>query len=159
MDGNAKPGSRTIGLVFDAKKRIIKTKNMKNLIFIGLLLFLFSSCNEKLDSAKFTNTKWELTELPGLALPASAKATLNIADSLKLSGKSFCNNYGGKAEIADNKITVKNVFGTKMFCQETDAAERAYLHALNQVNNAKITENKLYLLNGDKTLLIFTKTN
>jgi heat shock protein HslJ len=159
LDGDEKPGSRTIGLVFDAKKRIIKTKNMKNLIFIGLLLFLFSSCNEKLDPAKFINTKWELAELPGLALPASAKATLNIADSLKLSGKSFCNNYGGKAEIADNKITVKNVFGTKMFCQETDAAERAYLHALNQVNNAKITENKLYLLNGDKTLLIFTKTN
>lgn len=132
---------------------------MKNLIFIGLVLLLFSSCKEKIDPAKFTNTQWELTELPGLTLPAAAKATLNFADSLKLSGKSFCNNYGGRAEIADNKITVKNVFSTKMFCQETDAAERAYLHALNQVNSAKLTDNKLYLLNGDKTLLVFTKTN
>lgn len=132
---------------------------MKNLIFIGLVLLLFSSCKEKIDPAKFTNTHWELTELPGLTLPAAAKATLNFADSLKLSGKSFCNSYGGQAEVADNKISVKNVFSTKMFCQETDAAERAYLHALNQVNGAKVTDNKLYLLNGDKTLLVFTKTN
>lgn len=124
-----------------------------------MLLLLLSSCKEKLDPASFTNTKWELTTLPGLTLPTTAKATLNFADSLKINGKSFCNNYGGKGEIADNKITVKNVFSTKMFCQETDAAERAYLHALNQVNGAKITDNKLYLLNGDKTLLVFSKTN
>nr|WP_276900969.1 META domain-containing protein [Pedobacter kyonggii] len=132
---------------------------MKHLILCGMLILLLSSCKEKLDPASFTNTKWELSELPGLTLPAAAKATLNFADSLRISGKSFCNNYGGQGEIADNKITVKNVFGTKMFCQETDAAERAYLHALNQVNSAKITDNKLYLLNGNKTLLVFTKTN
>lgn len=132
---------------------------MKHLIFCGMLLLLLSSCKEKLDPASFNNTKWELTALPGLTLPTTAKATLNFADSLKISGKSFCNNYGGQGEIADNKITVKNVFGTKMFCQETDAAERAYLHALNQVNGAKITDNKLHLLDGDKTLLVFTKTN
>ncbi|WP_165456427.1 META domain-containing protein [Pedobacter kyonggii] len=132
---------------------------MKHLIFCGMLILLLSSCKEKLDPASFNNTKWELTELSGLTLPSTAKATLNFADSLKVSGKSFCNNYGGQGEIADNKITVKNVFGTKMFCQETDAAERAYLHALNQVNGAKIIDNKLHLLNGDKTLLVFTKTN
>lgn len=132
---------------------------MKNLIYCGILILLLSSCKEKLDPASFTNTKWELTSLPGVTLPSTAKATLNFADSLKISGKSFCNNYGGQAEIADQKITVKNVFGTKMFCQETDAAERAYLHALNQVNGAKIADNKLQLLNGDKTLMVFTKTN
>jgi len=132
---------------------------MKHLILCGMLILLLASCKEKLDPASFNNTKWELTELPGLTLPSSAKATLNFADSLKISGKSFCNGYGGQAEIADNKITLKNVFGTKMFCQETDAAERSYLHALNQVNGAKVKDNKLYLLNGDKTLLIFSKTN
>ncbi|WP_343523731.1 META domain-containing protein [Pedobacter sp.] len=132
---------------------------MKQLIFCALLLFSLSSCKEKLNPESFTNTKWELIELPGLTLPASAKATLNFADSLKISGKSFCNGYGGRAEIKDNKISVKNVFGTKMFCQETDAAERSYLHALNQVNSAKLADNKLYLLNGDKTLLVFTKTD
>ncbi|WP_145856320.1 META domain-containing protein [Pedobacter suwonensis] len=132
---------------------------MKNLIYCGILILLLSSCKEKLDPAKFTNTKWELISLPGLTLPSNAKATLNFADSLKFSGKSFCNSYGGQGEITDHKINVKNVFSTKMFCQETEAAERAYLHALNQVNNAKIADDKLQLLNGDKTLMVFTKTN
>jgi len=141
------------------KRKLYKPFVMKNLIYCGILILLFSSCKEKLDPANFTNTKWELTSLPGLTLPSTAKATLNFADSLKISGKSFCNNYGGQAEIADRTITVKNVFSTKMFCQETDAAERAYLHALNQVNGAKIADNKLHLLNGDKTIMVFTKTN
>ncbi|WP_293789387.1 META domain-containing protein [uncultured Pedobacter sp.] len=132
---------------------------MKNLIYCGILILFLSACKEKLDPSSFTNNKWELTSLPGLTLPSTAKATLNFADSLKISGKSFCNSYGGQAAITDNKITVKNVFSTKMFCQGTDAAERAYLHALNQVNSAKITDNKLHLLNGDKTLMVFTKTN
>ncbi|RZJ78289.1 MAG: META domain-containing protein, partial [Flavobacterium sp.] len=55
----------------------------------------FGNILEKLDPASFTNTKWELTELPGLKLPATTKATLNFGDSLKVSGKSFCNSYGG----------------------------------------------------------------
>ena len=44
-----------------------------------------------------------------------------------------------------------------MFCQETDAAERAYVQAINQVTDAKINENELQLLNGDKKLLVFKK--
>lgn len=132
---------------------------MKQLFIFGLLICLFSSCLEKINPDELKNTKWELTELPGLTLPTTAKATLNFADSLKVTGKSFCNNYGGQAEIADNKIIVKNVFGTRMFCQETDAAERFYLQTLNQVNAAKIADGKLILLNGDKTILIFKKSN
>jgi len=130
---------------------------MKNLLICGLIVCLFSSCLEKIDQKKLANTKWELTELPGLTLPASAKATLNFGDSLRISGKSFCNSYGGQAEIVDNKITLKNIFGTKMFCQETNAAESAYLQALNQVNGAKIENNELHLLNGNQKLIVFRK--
>ncbi|RZK19465.1 MAG: META domain-containing protein [Pedobacter sp.] len=132
---------------------------MKNLIICGLLLCLFSSCLEKIDQKKLAQTKWELIELPGLTLPTTAKATLNFGDSLKVSGKSFCNSYGGQGEIVDNKIALKNLFSTKMFCQETDAPERAYLQAINQVNTAKIEGNQLFLSQGDKKLLIFKKVD
>lgn len=130
---------------------------MKNLLICGLLLALFSSCLEKIDQKKLAQTKWELTELPGLTLPATAKATLNFGDSLKVSGKAFCNSYGGQGEIIDNKLALKNLFSTKMFCQDLDAAERAYLQAMNQVNTAKIEGNHLFLSNGEKNLLTFKK--
>lgn len=132
---------------------------MKNLMIFAFILCLFSSCLEKIDPAKLTNTKWELTEMPGATLPANAKATLNFGDSLRVSGKSFCNNYGGKAEITGNNVSLKNLFGTKMFCQETATAENAYLSALNQVNAAKLNGGKLKLMNGDKTLLVFSQSN
>lgn len=130
---------------------------MKNLFVYGIIICLFSSCLEKNDPKKLTNTKWELIELPGLTLPATTKATLFFADSLKISGKSFCNSYGGKVEVKDQKIVLKDIISTRMFCQETDAAERAYVQAINQVTDAKINENELQLLNGDKKLLVFKK--
>lgn len=130
---------------------------MKNLFVYGIIICLFSSCLEKNDLKKLTNTKWELIELPGLTLPATTKATLFFADSLKISGKSFCNSYGGKVEVKDQKIALKDIISTRMFCQETDAAERAYVQAINQVTDAKINENELQLLNGDKKLLVFKK--
>lgn len=132
---------------------------MKNLIICGMLICLFSACLEKIDTSKINNTKWELSELPGMTLPANGKATLNFGDSLQVGGKSFCNSYGGKVEVVDNKLAFKNIFGTKMFCEQTDAAERSYLSALNQVNGAKIDNDMLYLLSDNKTLLVFKKTN
>ncbi|GGE43831.1 heat shock protein HslJ [Pedobacter psychrotolerans] len=132
---------------------------MKNLLLLGIIICLFSGCLEKDDPKKLAHTKWELTELPGLTLPANAKATLNFGDSLAVNGKSFCNSYGGKVEIVDRKIKLKDIISTRMFCQETDAAERAYVQAINQVNKAKVTEEKLILLNDEKVLLIFKKAD
>lgn len=130
---------------------------MKNLSFLALIILFFSSCLEKTDPKMLTNTKWELVALPGLTLPENAKATLLFADSLKVSGKAFCNNYGGKAEIIDGKITLKNLYSTKMFCQETASAESAYMKAINQVNGAKVENNQLLLTDGDKKLMVFKK--
>ena len=135
------------------------TRIMKNLLICGLIICLFSSCLEKIDQKKLANSKWELMELPGLTIPKNAKATLNFGDSLKVSGKSFCNSYGGQAEIVDNKISLKNLFSTKMFCQETDAAERSYLQAMNQVTGAKVENNMLHLFNGEQKLLVFKKVD
>ncbi len=132
---------------------------MKNLFFCAIILCLFSACLEKIDPKKLKETKWELTELPGLTLPATTKATLVFGDSLNISGKSFCNSYGGKAEIKDQKIILKDVISTRMFCQETDAAERAYMQAINQVTDAKILTEELQLWNADKKLLVFKKVD
>lgn len=130
---------------------------MKNIIILSLIIGLFGSCVEKLNPEKLKNTNWELTSITGTTLPNGATATLNIGNDLKISGKSFCNNYGGQAEIVDEKVTLKNVFGTKMFCHEFDKAELAYLNALNKVNSAKIVNGQLQLLNDKDVLMVFTQ--
>ncbi|RZL34515.1 MAG: META domain-containing protein [Pedobacter sp.] len=132
---------------------------MKNLLICGLLICLLSSCLEKLDPNTLKNTKWELTELKGNTLPVSAKATLNFNDSLRVSGKSFCNSYGGQAEVTADKASLKNMFGTKMFCQETASQESAFLNALSEIDNAKMVGGNLELLKNEETLLVFKKVN
>ncbi len=132
---------------------------MKKLLTIILLIGLLTSCREKFDPKTLNNTHWVLQQLPGLILPADTKATLNFASELKISGKSFCNNYGGQVQVQDDKIELKNVFGTKMFCQETAEAESAYLNALSKVNQAKLVNNQLQLFDDNTLLLVFKKVD
>ena len=132
---------------------------MKNLTILGLVICLFSSCLEKINPDTLKNTNWELSNITGITLPTDAKATLKFGDSLNVSGRSFCNNYGGQAKIADNKVALKNIFGTRMYCEKTDSFERAYLNALEETNSVKIIDEKLQLLKGEKILLVFTKVN
>lgn len=139
---------------------------IRNLLICGLVICLASACSEKINvnktgsaatTAQLENTNWELITLPGTTLPTDAKATLNFGDSLKVNGKSFCNSYGGQATLVAGKLELKNVFSTKMFCQESALAETAYLKALNETTMAKMKEGRLVLLNGTKELLVFKK--
>jgi len=132
---------------------------MKNLLLFSILICLLSACLDKIDPGKLKNTKWELSKLTGKTLPKTAKATLNFGDSLNVSGKSFCNSYGGKAEITEDKVALKNIFSTKMFCQETATEESAFLNALNETDHVKMVDGKLELLKGEQTLLVFTKVD
>lgn len=131
---------------------------MKKLIFLSLVVTFFSSCLEKMNTDQIKDTKWQLIEMPGSKLPTNEKATLNFNNNLDMSGKAFCNSYGGKFEVLDNKVSLKNIFSTKMYCQEVAQAETAYLNAFNQTNGAKIVDGKLYLLKDQKTLLVFSKS-
>lgn len=132
---------------------------MKNLLICSVLLCFLSSCLEKLNPESLKNTKWELTEMTGKTLPSSVKATLNFNDSLRVSGKSFCNSYGGELDLKGEETRLKNVYSTKMFCEQTASAENDFLKALNETDQAKIVNGKLQLLKGDQTLLIFNKIN
>lgn len=141
---------------------------MRKLLIFGFVICLASGCSEKMNQTqagnitnadKLANTRWELTQLPGTTLPTDAKATLQFTDSLRISGKSFCNNYGGQAVVNNGKLAFDKVFSTKMFCQESAEAETAYLKALNQANMAQIKDSSLVLLNGNKELLVYKKVD
>jgi len=132
---------------------------MKNLLICSILLCFLSSCLDKLNPETLKNTKWELIEMTGKTLPVAAKATLNFNDSLGVSGKSFCNSYGGELDLKADQTKLKNVYSTKMFCEQTAAAENEFLKALNETDHAKVINGKLQLLKGEQTLLIFNKIN
>ncbi|WP_129715933.1 META domain-containing protein [Pedobacter sp. SYP-B3415] len=129
---------------------------MKKYAFALILLCFFGSCLEKADLASLNGTKWELTELPGKTLPTSGKGTLNI-DGDKVGGKAFCNGFGGNVVVTGNKVRIEKIISTKMFCEELSTFENAYIRALEATNTVKKDGEKLVLLNGDQTLLVFSK--
>ena len=140
---------------------------MRNLLIFGFIICLASACSDKMNpnksdtvnASQLANTKWELIKLGGLKLPVEAKATLQFTDSLIISGKSFCNNYGGQAMVNDGKLAFDKVFSTKMFCQDVADAENTYLKALNEATMAQVKNSTLVLSNGAKELLVYKKVD
>jgi heat shock protein HslJ len=131
---------------------------MKKLILGLIIAFSLQSCSSNLQMAtKKADTKWVLTEWPGKTLPTTAKATLNINSGNKISGKSFCNGFGGSAVINGNAVKFSQIIGTKMYCQEVGDAENKYLADLQNVDAGTISGGKLRLMKDGITTLIFSK--
>lgn len=128
-------------------------------VVLGLMLVLFlQACAEKIGMESIMNTKWVLTEWPGETMPnTTKKATLDFGADNRVSGKSFCNGFGGSASINGNAIKFSELMGTMMFCEDVGQAEGKYTEGLRNTNAFKIVENKLQLFNGDKLLMVFSK--
>ena len=128
-------------------------------VLLGLMLVLFlQACAEKIGMESILNTNWVLTEWPGQTMPnTTKKATLNFAADIKVSGKSFCNGFGGSASINGNTIKFSELMGTMMYCEDVGRAEGKYTEGLRTTNAFKIVGDKLQLFNGDKLLMVFSK--
>lgn len=132
---------------------------MKKLFLVLIMAFALQSCSEKMGMQSVANTKWVLTDWPGQIMPnTEKKATLNFGADDKISGKSFCNGFGGEAKIDGNIIKFSQLLGTLMFCEDVGTAEKTYTDGLMSVTNFKVVNGKLQLLKGDQVLMIFTKT-
>lgn len=131
---------------------------MKNLLLGLMLILAITSCSKKITGNSVNDTKWVLTEWPTKTLPIGKEATLSFDAEHKISGKSFCNGFGGNAIIKSNTIKFDQVFGTMMYCEEVGQAEKIYLDDLKATNAFKVVGNKLHLFKDDQLLMVFTKS-
>lgn len=121
-------------------------------------MFALQSCNPKITFQTVENTNWVLTEWPNQMMPnTTKKATLDFGTDNGVSGKSFCNGFGGSVKIDGNAIKFSELMGTMMFCEDVGQAESKYTEGLRSANSFKVVGNKLQLLNGDKLLMVFSK--
>ncbi|RZL50495.1 MAG: META domain-containing protein [Pedobacter sp.] len=128
-------------------------------LFLGLVLvFILQACTQKMTAESVSNTNWVLTEWPGETMSnTTKKATLNFDANSKVSGKSFCNGFGGNVTITDGTIKFSELIGTMMFCEDVGQAEGKYTEGLRNANAFKIVDGKLQLLKDEKVLMIFSK--
>ena len=132
---------------------------MKKLILVLFVAFTLQACSEKTTGISVQNSKWLLSEWPGQTLPSVRSATLNFDTANKVSGKSFCNGFGGEAIIKGNSVKFDQLLGTMMFCEDVGNAEKNYLDGLKATTSFKIVDNKLQLYKDATLLMVFTKTD
>src|SRR5688572_5136930 len=133
---------------------------MKQLYFICVTIVLFTTSSCKLSgetmqsSNPLYNTKWALKKIHGNEGIVNTKAFIRF-DQQKGSagGNGSCNNFGSSATINGNEANFKNVFSTKMYCEQVQQIENKFLSSLEKVTRYEIKDKSL-LLYQDKELLL-----
>lgn len=104
-------------------------------------------------------TKWSLQKIyiDGGIEAVQTKAFIQF-DEVKKSagGNGSCNSFGSSTTISGNAITFKNIFSTKMYCEEVQKIEDAYFKQLGKVNRFEIKGKNLLLYNDKDLVLEFT---
>ena len=68
-------------------------------------------------------------------------------------GNGSCNSFGSNATISANEVSVKNIFSTKMYCEQVQQVENKYLDHLGKITRYEIRGKNLLLYN-DKDLML-----
>lgn len=132
-----------------------------SIISAGILLFT-SSCSSNKASMKTATplyeTKWSLKKIHTDAViqEVQTKAFIKF-DEIKRSagGNGSCNTFGSSFTITNDEISFKNIFSTKMFCEDVQQTEDTFFKQLEKVNSFEVKEKSLLLYEGSKVVLEF----
>ena len=134
---------------------------MKPLYFtcIAIIIFIAScpSAKEFMEQPiPLYNTRWSLKKIynDGKEEIVNTKSFIRF-DKAKGSagGNGSCNSFGSTATIDGNEVSFKNIFSTKMYCEQVQQFENKFLSSLEKVTRYEIKD-KTLLLYGDQDLLL-----
>jgi heat shock protein HslJ len=135
----------------------------KIILFAALLPLLSANCDQSADEAGLFGKKWWLTKIYTKegAREVSVKKPFIRFDKEKRSagGNAGCNSFGGTLSLEKGKVSITEIFSTKMYCEGIQPMEDLFLGDLGQVDRFEIKDNKLLLYKKalsytDKELLL-----
>lgn len=110
-------------------------------------------------SATVVERDWALVTLGDSAAPQGAggkPATIRFdSAAARASGFAGCNRYSAPFTIAGDSLGFGPAMATKMFCEDGDALERAYLAIIPEVTGFQVTDSTLTLTGSGGTLAVF----
>ncbi|MFK3861420.1 MULTISPECIES: META domain-containing protein [Pseudoalteromonas] len=119
------------------------------MLIIGLCIGCSSTGTVTSEQLKYT--KWQLSRVDGLAIPASYSASLSFIEALQVNGFAGCNKFFGEGQLDDNHLTVNKLGMTRKSCgDKLDEFEQQFLNALKQGVPLQIQDQQL-VLNGEQT--------
>jgi len=101
-------------------------------------------------------TKWSLKKIHnnGNEEIVNTKAFIRFdKEKGSAGGNGSCNSFGSSAAINGNEVSFKNIFSTKMYCEQVQQIESKFLGSLEKAARYEIKDKSLFLY-GDKHLLL-----
>ena len=128
---------------------------------IGIVM-IAASCKTSKEtmnaSIPLYDTKWSLTKIydNGKEEAVSTKAFIRFdKEKGSAGGNGSCNNFGSSASVNKNEVSFKNIFSTKMYCEQVQQIENNYLRQLENANRFEIKDKALVLYRDKVKLLEF----
>jgi len=136
---------------------------MKQLYLICAALIIFTiSCKpgEEImrSSTPLYSTKWSLKKIHdnGNEEIVNTKAFIRFdKEKGSAGGNGSCNSFGSSATINGNEVSFKNVFSTKMYCDQVQQIENKFLGSLEKVTRYEVKDKSLFLYRDKELLLEF----
>jgi len=133
---------------------------MRAVYFSYAAAIMLISCSSSKETMKVTtplyNTRWSLKKIySGEAIQLVETKAFIRFDQGKGSagGNGSCNSFGSTATITGNQVNFKNIFSTKMYCEQVQQIENNFLGSLEKVTRYEIKDKSLFLYK-DKDLLL-----
>lgn len=102
------------------------------------------------------DTRWSLKKIynNGKEEIVNTKAFIRFdKEKGSAGGNGSCNSFGSNATVNGNEVSFKNVFSTKMYCEQVQQIENNFLGSLDKITRYEIKD-KTLLLYRDKDLLL-----
>lgn len=137
---------------------------MKGLYSISIaIIMLAGSCKSAKENMQVTtplyDTKWSLKKIydNGKEETINTKAFIRF-DKGKSSagGNGSCNSFGSTATVSASEVSFKNIFSTKMYCEQVQQVENKYFGHLGKITRYEIRGDNLLLYNDKELLLEFS---
>ena len=125
----------------------------------AIMLLSCNSSKETMNSAiPLYNVKWSLKKIySGDAIQIVETKAFIRFDKEKGSagGNGSCNSFGSNFIITDDKVSFKNIFSTKMYCEAVQQTENDFLNRLENANRFEIKDKTLFLYRDKEIMLEF----
>ena len=136
---------------------------MKLLLFITSLSLFVGSCAACKEGPKVEpplyDTKWSLKKIhtKDSVQNVQTKAFIKFnKEKNSAGGNGSCNSFGSNTSVNGSAITFKNIFSTKMYCEEVQQVENNFLGSLGKVTSYEIKDKALLLYHDKELMLEFT---
>lgn len=137
---------------------------MKQLYFFCMAIVLVtSSCTSAQEITEQTiplyDTRWSLKKIynNGKEEIINTKASIRFdKEKDSAGGNGSCNSFGSSATVNGNKVSFKNVFSTKMYCEQVQQIENNFLGSLDKITRYEIKDKTLFLYKDKELMLEFS---